>query len=57
MADVYEILNSYEEIQDIEARPPTQVKQLVFDNIKIHLMYDVIYYGLITTDAFAEDKA
>jgi hypothetical protein len=32
MADVYEILNTYQDITDIEARPSTQVKQLALDN-------------------------
>jgi len=48
MADVYEILNTYQDISDIEARPSTQVKQLALENQELHFMYDTIYYGLIT---------
>lgn len=57
MADVYEILNTYQDISDIEARPSTQVKQLALENQELHFMYDTIYYGLITQDSYPHDKA
>ena len=56
-ADIFEVLNNYQDIDDIEARPKTQVTPLIFDNLKLHIMFDTIYYGLISSNEFAEEKA
>lgn len=38
-------------------RPEHQVKDLQFNNMKLHLHYDTIYYGLVSNDQFTEEKA
>lgn len=56
-AEIFEMINEYISITDVEARPPTSVKDLLFDNLRFHLHFDVIYYGLIAVQSFGEDKA
>ena len=38
-ADIFEVLNNYQDIDDIEARPKTQVTQLIFDNLKLRALH------------------
>ena len=47
-AEIFEVLNYYSAIQDPEERPKSEMKELVFDNLRLHMAYDVVYYGLIT---------
>ena len=56
-AEIFEMLNEYSNIGDVEARPVHQVKELIFDNLRLHLHFDTIYYGLISVQSFPEDKA
>ena len=39
------------------AEPETEVKDLVFDNLKLHVLKDVIFYGLVSQQSFAAEKA
>jgi hypothetical protein len=41
---------------DINERPEHESKDLVFDNMKMLIHYDVIYYGLVHSPNFGEDK-
>ena len=56
-AEIFEVLQYYSAITDPTERPTTDIKELVFDNLRLHMAFDVIYYGLITQSSFAEDKA
>lgn len=33
------------------------MKPLLFDNMQFHLLYDVVYYGLVSLDSLGEEKA
>jgi hypothetical protein len=43
-------------MDDVALRPEHESKDLVFDNMKLLIHYDVIYYGLVHSPNFAEDK-
>ena len=47
-AEIFEELNQYSQIIDPNDRPKTETKELVFDNLRLHMAFDVVYYGLIT---------
>ena len=56
------MLNISQDIDDIESRPSTQVKKIVDDcsnlpKMNLHMMFDTVYYGLVSTEDFAEEKA
>jgi len=50
------MLETYTSIEDITERPEHQSKDLIFDNMKMLIHYDVIYYGLVHSSSFGEDK-
>ena len=33
------------------------MKPLLLDNMQLHILYDTVYYGIVTLDSFGEDKA
>lgn len=45
------------DIKDTEERPEHQSKDLIFDNMKMTVHYDIIFYGLVHSPNFGEDKA
>ena len=62
-AEVYDMLNKYEEMNSKNSmiksseRPEQEVKDLLFDNMKLFLHFDTVYYGIISQDTFDEAKA
>ena len=55
-SDIIDQMNNVSDM-DIESRPSFDTKELIFDNLKLHLHYDVIFFGLITKQSFGNDKA
>jgi hypothetical protein len=51
------MLETYMDIKDTEERPEHQSKDLIFDNMKMTVHYDIIFYGLVHSPNFGEDKA
>jgi hypothetical protein len=48
MVEIFEVLNYYQdEIPVPEERPSNHLKPLMFNNLKLHLHYDIIYYGVV----------
>ena len=43
-------------MDDVSLRPEYDSKDLIFDNMKLTIHYDVIYYGLVHSPNFGEDK-
>ena len=56
-AEVIEILAEYDQLSEEEKPLKGEKKDLVFDKLKLHVMFDTIYFGLVTLEAFADDKA
>jgi hypothetical protein len=56
-SDIYGMLETYMDIKDTEERPEHQSKDLIFDNMKMTVHYDIIFYGLVHSPNFGEDKA
>jgi len=40
-----------------EERPSSHLKPLLFNDLKFHLHYDIIYYGVVAQDSMTEDSA
>lgn len=56
LSDIIDQINDVANM-DIESRPKFQSKDLIFDNLKLHLHHDVIYFGMVTLQSYNEDKA
>lgn len=41
----------------MEARPSQESKALVFNRLNLHVHFDVIYYGLVSSENVGEEKA
>lgn len=54
--DISETLVAFQDTEK-DARPEFESKDLIFDNLKFHLHYDCIFFGLISNSSFGEDKA
>ena len=57
MAEIHEFIETYQNITNTEERPEFNTKDLIFDNLRLLIHYDVIYYGIIYSSSFGEDKA
>ena len=49
-------MDTYDKIEDLSERPEHQTKELLFDNMKLLVHYDTIYYGVVHSPNFGEDK-
>ena len=46
-----------QDIDDIESRPTSKVDSITDTNMNLHIMFDTVYYGLVSSNEFSEEKA
>ena len=46
-----------QDIDDIESRPASKVDSITDTNMNLHIMFDTVYYGLVSSNEFSEEKA